>query len=173
MRDREINPYAPTLHDHYAPMEPSGNAELATLGQRFLGALIDGFLLLIIVLAIAIGLGILLVILEFDVERFEETFLSEIIGFVIGFSSFLALQGYFLYARCQTIGKMVMKTRIVGDDGAWVPFGRMIMRRYLPFYVISAIPIIKFLAFVEVLFVFGEERKCLHDRMAETKVIRV
>lgn len=77
----------------------------------------------------------------------------------------------FVAAGGQTIGKMATGLRVIpGDPGARaterVPLGHAIVRAAA--YFISALP--AGLGFVSVL--FGAERRALHDRLADTRVVK-
>jgi hypothetical protein len=57
----------------------------------------------------------------------------------------------------------------VRSDGSAVSLGRVFWLRNVLNGVISIIPLY---AFVEVLFIFSESRQCLHDKMADTIVVK-
>jgi len=92
---------------------------------------------------------------------------------VVGFFGFLGVQIYLLVQQGQTIGKRTVGIRIVEySDGSLLGAGRILgMRGVLP-GVIAGIPYVGWLfALVDVLFIFGEERRCIHDYMAQSKVV--
>jgi uncharacterized RDD family membrane protein YckC len=102
----------------------------------------------------------------------------------LGLIVMLAFQGYLLATRGQTIGKWLTKIRIVdAKTGALLPFVRVYVYRYLwlmPLVLIVAmVPgviddlLINLVTIVDALFIFGKERRCLHDFIAGSKVIRV
>ena len=87
---------------------------------------------------------------------------------------FLILNGYLLFKRGQTIGKVVVKTRIVDLNGNIPSFGKLIVLRYLIFALVSSlIPIIGPFVGLEVFLIFFKERRCLHDYIAGTRVVDV
>jgi uncharacterized RDD family membrane protein YckC len=91
-----------------------------------------------------------------------------------GFGVFLVLHGYTLHTRGQTLGKVLLRMQIVTRIGLRVsPLPRLFALRYLPMSLAVTIPIFgQFLALIDVLFIFGAEKRCLHDVMAGTIVIR-
>lgn len=90
-----------------------------------------------------------------------------------GFGSFLLLHGYLLVRHGQTIGKRLVGLRITRPDGQAPGAGRLIGLRYGVGFLITAIPVAGNLyALVDVLFIFGGARRCLHDWMAGTIVVR-
>jgi uncharacterized RDD family membrane protein YckC len=143
--------------------------ELASLGNRFLGALID-FCVMIPVIVI---FTVLIVFGMISTEA-ANSWVFMIVSPVIGFGIFLLIHGYLLATKGQTVGKMVMKTQIVGNDGKLVPFVPLILKRYIPLSVVSQIPYLgPLVGLVNVLLIFRSNRKCLHDEIAGTKVIQL
>ena len=68
----------------------------------------------------------------------------------------------------QTLGKKLLMIRIVSESGKLPGFLQaVVMRNWLRF----AFSLIPFFAFIDVLFIFSDSRRCLHDYMAGTKVI--
>ncbi len=90
--------------------------------------------------------------------------------------SFLVLLdgGYlstFVAAGGQTIGKMAAGTRVIPADPAApaserVSFGQAVVRA--AGYLVSALPV--GLGFLPAF--FGQERRALHDRLADTRVVK-
>ncbi len=72
----------------------------------------------------------------------------------------------------QTLGKRWMGVRVVRVDGQPIGFASAVaLRLWLP-GLIQAVPFIgSIFGLVNVLFIFGQERRCLHDLMAGTRVI--
>jgi uncharacterized RDD family membrane protein YckC len=89
--------------------------------------------------------------------------------------------GYVLFALIhfawlkngQTIGKKLLGIRMVNNDtGRIADLVRLLAWRYLPVTIVSLIPFIGgILALIDVLFIFGGDRRCLHDYIANTRVI--
>lgn len=84
----------------------------------------------------------------------------------------LVMQFVLLYRRGQTVGKKIVGIRIVRPDGTRASFPRLLFLRYGLPGLIGAIPFVGVVfSLVNVLFIFGEERRCLHDRIADTIVV--
>lgn len=134
---------------------------LADVGDRFLAQLIDGG-----ALALTIGFGLLWFAID------EPLGVLMMLLLVV---SLVTVQWYLLTTEGQTIGKSLMKIRIVRYDTEENPgFGRAVGLREMIPALIGAIPLFGLLfALVDVLFIFGEERRCIHDYIAGTKVIDV
>lgn len=97
---------------------------------------------------------------------------STILYSILGIGIFLAINGYFLAKQGQTIGKIAVKTRIVDLNGNICPFAKMFVLRYVVLWAIHTIPIIgNIVGLVDVLFIFGKEKRCIHDYIAGTKVV--
>jgi uncharacterized RDD family membrane protein YckC len=99
-------------------------------------------------------------------------------GFVVLMVCLLAVsivQIVMLSTRGQTIAKRILGLRIVRyANGGKVDFvSGWLMRSFVP-GVLGAIPYIGFVfALVDYCMIFGEQRRCLHDLMAGTKVIKI
>jgi uncharacterized RDD family membrane protein YckC len=73
----------------------------------------------------------------------------------------------------QTIAKKLLGIKVVRADGSPASLGRIFWLRNVVNGLISAVPILGyFYSIIEVLFIFGETRQCLHDRIADTIVVR-
>ena len=97
------------------------------------------------------------------------TLLSTALGFVF----FIAVHGYWLKKNGQTIGKKILGIRIADLEGNVPRFGRLVALRYLPISLVTLIPGLgQLLPLVDVLFIFRSDRRCVHDLIAGTKVLR-
>lgn len=166
----EQNPYAPPRTEvTEAPPSDPQQVELADRGIRLLGAIIDGFLLMFVLLP-AMWFG----------GYFKAAIANEV-GFgllmlwtAISFGIFVLVQGFPLYTWGQTWAKRLLDIRIVDMDGYQPPFWKLILLRYGVPQLLGIVPVVNILfMFANPLFIFGEERRCLHDRIAGTRVINV
>jgi uncharacterized RDD family membrane protein YckC len=175
MNKGSSNPYSSPMTQS-APPGHSGTGQLATLGERFLGALIDALVTCALVVPLALVAGFAIGATGLMQESaLLGLIVSSVAGGVIGIGIFLALHGYLLAKNGQTIGKLVMKTKIVSEaTGQQLSFAEVLLKRYVPIWVISMIPYLGALAgLVNVLMIFRENRHCLHDDIAGTKVISI
>ena len=95
-------------------------------------------------------------------------------GLLIGIPIFLLIQGWPLVTRGQTIGKMLCKLRIVRTDGSKADAFRLLGLRYgigSLTGVVSGFAMIYGL--IDSLLIFRGSRQCLHDTIADTKVIKL
>ena len=73
----------------------------------------------------------------------------------------------------QTVGKRLLKIRIVRSNGERASLGRIFLLRYLPMMLLGKIPLVGLiLVLTDILFIFREDRRCLHDMMADTIVVK-
>jgi uncharacterized RDD family membrane protein YckC len=69
----------------------------------------------------------------------------------------------------QSIAKKLLGIKVVRTDGSPVSLGRLFWLRNVVNGLISIVPLY---GFVDGLFIFGESRQCLHDRLADTIVVK-
>lgn len=160
------NPFASPVT---SPAGNAGSGALATLGQRFAGALIDGLIVAAIGIPILMAVGFGLGLYQMGIVG---TILNAVIGFVVGMGIFLGINGSSLAKSGQTVGKKLMKTQIVSDSGQLLPLPDLILKRYVPVQLASMIPFLGFVVgIVNAVLVFRPSRKCGHHEIAGTKVI--
>jgi uncharacterized RDD family membrane protein YckC len=152
-----VNPYA-------APnAELEGGAvasqQLAERGTRLGAALLDG-------LVGALVPAIALLALR-DAQGKPSAIGVAIAGLwwlgVIGYQIFL------LSTRGQTLGKKWLGIKIALADGGPASFGSAVIMRILVGQGILAM--IPFYGLIDALFIFREDRRCVHDLVAGTKVV--
>jgi uncharacterized RDD family membrane protein YckC len=84
----------------------------------------------------------------------------------------LAIQGWLLYRYGQTIGKRALGIRIVRRDGRRASLARLLLLRMVVPGAVAMIPLVgALIVLVDVLFIFGDARRCLHDLLADTIVV--
>lgn len=180
MPTAEFNPWAAGVLNTKpeVPLD-AGDFPLAKLWQRFAGGLID----LVLVLPLAMALFVLLALgyvryvegmsvgLFLRSMDYTNYLVRGTLLFISMPASFLILNSYLILKRGQTFGKFFLKTRMVGNDGQLMPLPRIVLFRYLLFWFLWFLPLIQYIIFIDALCIFGEERKCLHDDVAGTKVV--
>ncbi len=74
----------------------------------------------------------------------------------------------------QTIAKRILKIRVLRADGERVGMGRLLSLRVLPLWVLGFIPILgPLVSLVDACFILRDDRRCLHDLIADTIVVKV
>jgi len=162
------NPYEAPGTAADAALASTGPGQLASRGKRLLGSIIDGIAAFAVVWGtLYLGFGITFQdFAKFDLVK--QTLLG-----LIAIPGFLLLHGYLLYQYGQTLGKRILGIRIVHiNDGTKLPFGPLILKRYAPVWFVSAIPWIgNWLAIIDPLFIFRNDRRCVHDLIADSRVV--
>jgi uncharacterized RDD family membrane protein YckC len=140
---------------------------LAERGTRLAAALIDGALTLLIYVPL------LAFIPMFSGAR--EPGGAEVVA-VIGAVALVAIglivwNCLWLHESGQTPGKRAMGIRIVCRDGSRATLGRLVgLRLFAMFLIIMVFGVLS--ALVDKLLIFGDERRCLHDLIADTIVVQ-
>jgi uncharacterized RDD family membrane protein YckC len=160
------NPYAtprtPVVRAEYPSRE--GSEALASRGARLAAALIDGLAAVVILLP---ALAAIFFVGENSSLSGAGLLFAGLSG--IAFLVFAVYQMAMLLRQGQTLGKKAMNIRIVNyADGQVPPAGRLLMMRYFVNSLLGNIPLYTFL---DILFIFGSERRCIHDYLAGTKVV--
>jgi len=79
-----------------------------------------------------------------------------------------------LHRYGQTIAKRLLKIRIVRSNGEPVGMGRLLGLRILVIWVLESIPLLgPLFSLVNACFIFRDDRRCIHDLMADTIVVKV
>lgn len=112
----------------------------AGLGDRFLARLIDG---LIVGIPTAIVASIIGVVVNVLLPRFLEGYVGGVISAVLIAAAFLAYNYYFETSSGQTVGKSVMKLKVVGPGGGPVTGGQSLKRN--AFNVLGLLAVVPFL----------------------------
>jgi uncharacterized RDD family membrane protein YckC len=167
----DFNPYAPPQIN--VQVQQPKPRRLADLGKRFLGALVDGLAGMVFTIP-----GYVLFLVGGGGEQnpdFNATMglglLLLLGGGLVGFG----IQVYLLATRSQSIGKYLMKTQIVDyRTGAPATLVQSLLMRMIVNALIGAIPCIgSIYSLADILFIFGEEHRCLHDQLAGTSVVDI
>jgi uncharacterized RDD family membrane protein YckC len=158
------NPYAPPEAD----VAVSDPIQLASLGRRLGGAIIDGILAFLVMFPLMFVTGYWESAMT-GVQSASDTLLLLALWIV----AFLIINGYLLAKSGQTIGKHHVNTRIVSiQDENILPFAKVVGLRYVPIWIITQIPILgQIVGLLDVLFIFRADRRCIHDLIAGTKVV--
>lgn len=169
------NPYqAPEAPLPSAPLALDGADVLAGRGERLGASLIDGVISLATFLPLAALTGYFGKIMDAARGGEAMSFLSLAGYAALAFLVFVAVQGYPLAKTGQTWGKKLLSIRIVDLHGEQPPLWRLIALRYLPTQLLSLVPVVgNFYALVDALFIFRQDKRCLHDLIAGTQVVNV
>jgi uncharacterized RDD family membrane protein YckC len=149
---------------------------LASRKIRLIASIVDFIMLLLPFFIYAIILVIIGIITgNMDKMDSETENPNPIIIFFLGtyFYAFLIIQVVLLTKNGQTVGKKIFKIQIV-DDTLGYPGGfkqNCLIREILMNLLGNITCGIFFI--VDLLYIFGEDKRCLHDVIAKTKVIKI
>lgn len=143
--------------------------KLADRGKRLGGALIDGIIAVVVILPIMYVAGVFDRIQEGQQMSITQT----VVFFFVGLAVYLAINGVLLVKHGQTVGKKVVGTRIVSNEtGKILPLGKIVGLRILPLSLINQIPAVgSIFGLVNALFIFRQDKRCIHDLIAGTVVV--
>ena len=159
MSDQSVTP-------DVTPTEESPTWALAGRGARLGAYLIDWILVGVIAGVIGYMAGLLERLMIQDTAA---TLLLAAIGVVV----YGVINGRLLATRGQTVGKKLVGVRIVDAPTrqiapVWKSFGL----RIVVIQAITSVPLVgAIFGLLNVLFIFGERRRCLHDLLAGTIVV--
>jgi uncharacterized RDD family membrane protein YckC len=167
----DSNPYTPPAARVYVAPEPEIVA--ATRWERFRAALVDGLLIVVppVVLSVVIQFG----------GRPDFTTILILGILTMAWVTGLCIWNIVLLVQNgQTLGKKVVGIRVIDSEGENPGFWKIFLVRWLPFAVVGgALDLLlnmrgpgALVSLVDVLFIYGPTRRCLHDMLADTHVIR-
>lgn len=162
-----INPYQTPKSNLMRADDPA--TVLAGRGQRFIAAMVDGVLSLVVMIPVMMMLGMF----NYIEKGQEPPFVLTVVAASIGFAVFVALHYMLLVRNGQTIGKKLLSIRIADLEGNKPAIGTILFKRYLPISIMGLIPVIgQVLPLIDLLFIFRKDRRCVHDLIAGTQVVR-
>lgn len=169
MDPNSVNPYQPPSPGVGYVMDlgtrPS-ELTLADVGTRFVGAMLDGLLYIPVVIP-----GFVLQVMLGDSGDFAPLALGSMFVGILGLA---VVQWYMITTSGQSIAKRWLNMRIVRLDGSSVNFLHGVVLRSWVMGFLTNIPMLgAFVGLVDGLMIFGNDRRCLHDRIADTMVIKV
>ena len=131
------------------------------LGERAAAALCD------LLILTAIGVALVGTASSGTGLSFRQVLVEEMLGIGLAWTIFIIGYSVFFVGSCgQTIGRMVMRLRVVGNDQFSVGFNRASMR--LSLWVLSALPLLAGMLPA----LRDPERRGLHDRLSRTRVVK-
>ncbi|MEZ4371900.1 MAG: RDD family protein [Polyangiaceae bacterium] len=143
------------------------SANLADRDQRLMAAITDRLLLLV---TSAVGLAVASHFMDLDVADPDADLQIQLI-FLVSSMPMNILQWFLVAKSGQTIGKKMQRIRIVRMDGKPVGFVHGVVMRS---WILGAVSFLIFcLGAIDALYIFREDRRCLHDHIADTQVIKL
>jgi len=160
-----VNPFAPPEAVVADVQEPGAGLQQATRSNRLTAGIVDGLINGALLWALWIPLGLL--------DRGGPALSMFMIkALLLGWASYALVNGWWLHTRGQTVGKRLLGLRVVRLDGSAASLVRLLGLRYGLTVSLSAVPAVgQLLAIVDALFIFGGSQRCLHDLVADTRVV--
>jgi uncharacterized RDD family membrane protein YckC len=171
-RESSQDPYRAPEAEGY--IDESADRRIPPRRTRLLGSILDGLFELAVWSPSLVWIGDELKSVEWDESRLRPE--SRLIYWAFVLLSF-AIQSVVLAARSQSIGKVLVGTKIVSHpDGSNPGLIRMvILRLWVQYLVLGMIPYFgRFYIWVDALAIFfSKENRCIHDLLAGTIVVYV
>lgn len=140
----------------------------ATRGSRLLASIVDGLTILPITMPIVYFTG------GFDglKEGVQPSLAYSLMMLLVGAAIFVVIHGKIMLRDGQTWGKKTQNIKMVTlDDGSVT--AAILLKRYGFYWFIPYIPVVgQILSMINILFIFGKSKRCLHDYVAGTKVVK-
>jgi uncharacterized RDD family membrane protein YckC len=161
------NPYAPPQAAVADIADPNGPAPHAERSTRLVAAILDGLIGAILIYTPLLFGGVF----TFSNGKFNP-------AAILGGAGLLALLGFVIWCvityvlvkrNGQTIGKKMLGIKVVRTDGSRASVGRIFWLRNFVNGILGVIPLY---GLVDILLIFGEPRRCVHDKLADTIVVK-
>jgi uncharacterized RDD family membrane protein YckC len=176
-RPEAENPYSPPKSDvNVGRQPPPIVGELAERGTRLISQMVDGLLSLVVIIPALIAGMRGGVFHGGGPTVLFRAFTSGPTGVVSGLAwlGLVLFQAYLVTTTGQSIAKRWFKIKIVKLDGSPVSFVSGVLLRSWLIMVLQQIPGFNlFAGLLDPLFIFRQDRRCIHDLIAGTKVINL
>lgn len=150
--------------------ESTDEHPLASRWARLGAVLIDGIIGLLITIPFFMMTGMW----SEMASGAEPAYGMTLLGGLYGFVGYIIVHYYFLDRNGQTVGKKVLGIRIEDPQGRLIGAPAIIGKRYLPVTAASLIPLIGgLLVIIDALFIFRKDKRCIHDMIAGTRVVKL
>jgi uncharacterized RDD family membrane protein YckC len=171
MNTIQPNPYAPPKAEVGDADDGSSQVELAGRGERLGAAILDSIIGgVLVALALLIGM-------DWNAAaagNWQAAFNPIGLGIAgIGFIVYVAITIYLVNKNGQTMAKKMLGIKVVRSDGSRASLGRIFWLRNVVNAIPGAIPYIgNVYSLVDSLFIFNDQRQCIHDKIADTIVVK-
>jgi uncharacterized RDD family membrane protein YckC len=164
------NPYAPSAAP-VADLPPAGTLQPADRLARLVAVIIDALILDAALVPVFVGSGV-------DAARSPDPAHPQpgaglAIGLIVAFLAVIAWAAITIYLvnrNGQTIAKKALGMKVVRTDGSPASLGRIFwLRNVVGTFLLGIIPLY---GLVDALMILGDSRRCLHDQVADTIVVK-
>jgi len=164
------NPYAPPRAAVRDVADPGAKSVLADRGTRLGAAILDSIAFLAMVYGPLVVFGVMTAFASAspNAQGAGGLLTMGLAAALVGFAVWCTITVRFLLRNSQSIGKKILGIKVVRSNGTPVSFSRLFWLRNFLIWIVSLIPLF---GIVDSLFIFGESRQCLHDKIADTIVV--
>jgi uncharacterized RDD family membrane protein YckC len=162
------NPYAPPKGEVRDVAEYGGEPadRFIRLAAAILDGIVVGCMVYLPLIVVMVGAG------QLEDPPTEQNDLVLALGAALmlaGGIAWIWLTILFVARNGQTIAKKIVGIKVVRSDGSPASLGRIFWLRNV---VNGLLGIIPFYGLIDILFIFGMQRQCLHDKIADTIVVK-
>lgn len=140
----------------------------ASRWKRLGASLIDGLTIMVVTVPVMFFTG------GFDgiSEGASPPIIYSLLIGALGIVIFFSINTNLLIKSGQTLGKKALGIKIVDLNGETPTFKKHLIKRYTAYFLPGQIPAVgQFISIVNILFIFGKQKRCVHDYIAGTKVV--
>jgi uncharacterized RDD family membrane protein YckC len=168
------NPYAPPRAEVRDTAPDDGEMQLAGRGERLGAALLDSLVWALVVFApLAMGLNYPALLAREYGAAFASISSGHFTLVALGVLALLGVTAYLVHKNSQTIGKKLVGIKVVRSDFSPASFARILFMRNLVNVLPGLIPYLgNFYSLIDHLFIFSDRRQCVHDKIADTVVVK-
>lgn len=152
-------------------VDPSNeNNALASRWKRLWASMLDGLIMLAVILPTMYFTG------GFDgmSKGVQPSFEYSLMITTLGIVAFIIININLLVNYGQTVGKKVLGIKIVDLDGNLPGMKKHLLKRYAMYFLPDQVPVVgQIFSMINILFIFGKQKRCIHDFVAGTKVVMV
>jgi uncharacterized RDD family membrane protein YckC len=160
------NPYAPPRAD--VRDIATDEFEAAGRGTRLVAAILDGLIFMALCYAPLFVVGAMTGALDDPTGTAMFFGPGGVVG-LIGLAIWAWLTITYVSRNGQTIAKKMLGIKVVRSDGSKASLGRIFWLRNVVNGVLNIIPLY---GLIDILLIFGERRQCIHDKIADTIVVK-
>jgi uncharacterized RDD family membrane protein YckC len=163
------NPYAPPRAAVKDVVDPDAGSEPAGRGTRLVASILDGIIIVVMIYTpMMIGVGISAAQAHGGKPQLHFSPIGGLFT-LVGLVAWIWLTVMFVSRNGQSIAKKMMGIKVVRTDGSRASLGRIFWLRNFVNILLGLLP---FYGVVDALLIFGESRQCVHDKIADTIVIK-
>ena len=143
--------------------------DLASRGSRLGASLLDSLIMMLFMIPVMFFTGGFDGISEGTQPSLSYNLAMGLLGLIV----FVLINFKLLKDKGQTVGKRIVGIKIVDMAGNQATWGHNLTKRYAIFFIPGQVPLIgQIFSIVNVLFIFGKEKRCIHDYGAGTQVVK-